>query len=200
MAPLTIENSLANIDLTNIHPQHSFQDLFSQSRLKNLYGFEPSKPLEEEQNNVEEVDDVRATRSGTIYHSNSNQTNPKSILKNTTECLPDLEKIDQAQLEAIKRGVTVSKQAKIPLTPSQIQARDYRQQYNLNKCTPNSPKIKTKRRISFGPTVLNFTLNKNYELKDEQKTVNVNLSDHELLFLVHHPLSLSIKELTCLQR
>ena len=200
LAPLTIEDSLANVDLTNIHPEHSFQDLFSQSRLKNLYGFQPNKPLEEEQNIVEEVEDTRATRSGTIYHSNSNQTNSKSILKNTIECLPDLEKIDQAQLEAIKRAVTVSKHAQIPLTPNQIQARNYRQQYNLNKCTPNSPKIKTKKRISFGPTVLNFTLNKNYDLKDEQKTVHVNFSNQELLFLVHHPMSLSIKELSCLQR
>ena len=200
LAPLTIEDSLANVDLTNIHPEHSFQDLFSHSRLKNLYGFQPNKPSEEEQNIVEEVDDTRATRSGTIYHSNSNQTNSKSILKNTIECLPDLEKIDQAQLEAIKRAVTVSKHAQIPLTPNQIQARNYRQQYNLNKCTPNSPKIKTKRRISFGPRVLNFTLNKNYDLKDEQKTVHVNFSNQELLFLVHHPMCLSIKELSCLQR
>ena len=200
LAPLTIENSLANIDLTNIHPQFSFQDLFSQSRLKNLYGFVPNTPLEEEQSNDEEVEDGRVTRSGTTYHSESKQRNVKSILKIKAKSSPDLEKIDEAQLEAIKRGVTASKQAKVTLTASQLQAKDYRQQYNLNKCTPNVPKIKTKRRISFGPTVLNLTLNKSNDLKEEQKAVNINFSSHELLFLVDNPMSISIKELACLQR
>ena len=41
LQPLSIEN-IENLSLDMINPAYSFEKVFHQSRLKNLYGFEPN--------------------------------------------------------------------------------------------------------------------------------------------------------------
>ena len=150
LQPLSVEN-IGNLNLDMINPAYSFQKIFHQSRLKNLYGYDPNVNESLEENSEAEDNDVRRTRSGNVFNSIQVKNNPSQppILKIKLQNYTDLEKVDRAQLLAIKRAVKTTEEIGLQISTNQRKAKNWVQKYNLSKIEENRPKIRSRKRISF---------------------------------------------------
>ena len=189
LEPLCLEN-IGNLNLDMINPAHSFQKIFHQSRLKNLYGYDPKVTESGEESEEAEENEVRRTRSGNVYNSIQVKNNPSQppILKVKLQNYTDLEKVDRAQLLAIKRAVRTTEEIGLQISKDQRKAKNWVQRYNLAKIEENRPKIRSRKRISFD---ISISSSNNSKVKDGSFT-----STH-FMQLISNPLDISFKELNC---
>ena len=194
LQPLSIGN-VENLNLDMINPAYSFEKIYHQSRLKNLYGYDPN--ADTQNNSIEDASEaedeyVRRTRSGNVYNCHSetlqtkNNLNQPSILKTKFQNSTDLERIDRAQLLAIKRAVRLTEDIGLQLSSEQIRAKTWVQKYNLSKIEENRPKIRSRRKISFSKCI---------QSSSNSKTPDLN--KRSFLHLLLNPLDTSFKELEC---
>ena len=211
-------NNLQPLDINNllelyIHPNYSFQDIWDQSRCKNLYGKakpadtqnvssessheSPQDDKQIEQNvssesshegpqDDEQTEQKRVTRAGTSFTS--------SILKPWAKYDEDLERISQAQLKAIQRAIKITKVVGLPLTANQVKAKQYKQQFNLKATTvKNNPKLKTAQKVHFHESV-KCSNGTSLNLIDKKTTI---AKTYCIRHFILNPLSESLTE-TCL--
>ena len=192
LQPLSIE-IIGSLNLDMINPAYSFQKIFHQSRLKNLYGYDPNVNESLEENSEAEEDDVRRTRSGNVYNSIQVKGNPSQppILKVKLQNYTDLEKVDRAQLLAIKRAVKTTEEIGLRLSTDQRKAKIWVQKYNLAKIEENRPKIRSRKRISF---------DKSTASSNDSRVKDVSFTSSHFMQLILNPLDISFKELDCLPK
>ena len=100
----------------------------------------------------------------------------------------DLEKVDRAQLLAIKRAVKTTEEIGLQISTNQRKAKNWVQKYNLSKIEENRPKIRSRKRISFD---INTTSSNDSKVTDGCFTSN------HFMQLILNPLDISFKELDC---
>ena len=188
LQPLSVE-SIGSLNLDMINPVHSFEKIFHQSRLKNLYGFDPNVNESLEEDAVEE--DVRRTRSGNVFNTIQVKDSPNQapILKVKLQNYTDLEKVDRAQLLAIKRAAKTTEEVGLQLSKDQRKAKNWIHRYNLAKIEENRPKIRSKRRISFDVSTRS---------PNDSKAKERSFTSSHFMKLILNPLDISFKELDCL--
>ena len=192
LEPLSVEN-IGNLNLDMINPVHSFQKIFHQSRLKNLYGYDPNGNESLDENSDAEEEDIRRTRSGNTYSSIQvkNNPSPAPILKVKLQSYTDLEKVDRAQLLAIKRAAKTTEEIGLQLSKDQRKAKNWVHMYNLAKIDENRPKIRSKKRISF---------DKSTRSSNDSKSKDGSFTSSHFMKLILNPLDISFKELDYLTR
>ena len=188
LQPLSVEN-IGSLNLDMINPVHSFEKIFHQSRLKNLYGFDPNVNESPEEDAVE--NDVRRTRSGNVFNTIQIKDSPSQapILKVKLQNYTDLEKVDRAQLLAIKRAAKTTEEVGLQLSKDQRKAKNWIHKYNLAKIEENRPKIRSKRRISFDVSTIS---------PNDSKAKDRSFTSSHFMKLILNPLDISFKELDCL--
>ena len=121
-------------------------------------------------------------------HYAENKPSQPPILKVKLQNYTDLEKVDRAQLLAIKRAVRTTEEIGLQISKDQRKAKNWVQQYNLAKIEENRPKIRSRKRISFD---ISSSSSNNSKVKDGSFT-----STH-FMQLISNPLDISFKELDC---
>ena len=135
--------------------------------------------------------DVRRTRSGNVFNTIQIKDSPSQapILKVKLQNYTDLEKVDRAQLLAIKRAAKTTEEVGLQLSKDQRKAKNWIHKYNLAKIEENRPKIRSKRRISFDVSTIS---------PNDSKAKDRSFTSSHFMKLILNPLDISFKELDCL--